>query len=89
VAVLLVFYRRFPLTHWLLPVSLGMQIGGAIGNLVDRLRFGHVIDFIDFKFWPVFNVADSCIVVGVAVLAFLLLREKPAEEANPVEPGGD
>lgn len=39
--------------------------GGALGNLYDRLRFGHVIDFLDFRFWPVFNVADACICLGV------------------------
>lgn len=82
VTALLVFYRRFGVDHWLLQVSLGMQLGGAVGNLIDRLRFGHVIDFVDFKIWPVFNVADSCIVVGVVVLAFLLLRDKPQAAAE-------
>ena len=54
-------------------VSLGLQLGGALGNLIDRVRLGHVIDFIDFKVWPVFNVADSCVVVGVVILAILML----------------
>ena len=52
-------------------VSLGLILGGAVGNLVDRLLRGNggaVIDFIDFKFWPTFNVADSCIVIGVVLL---------------------
>jgi signal peptidase II len=48
-------------------------LGGAIGNLIDRLRFGYVIDFLDFKVWPVFNIADIAIVVGVAVLVYLIL----------------
>lgn len=48
--------------------SLGLILGGAIGNLVDRLRFGYVEDFIDLRVWPVFNVADSAITVGVALL---------------------
>ncbi len=87
VAALLLFYRRFALSHWLLPVCLGMQLGGAVGNLIDRLRFGHVIDFVDLKFWPVFNVADSCIVVGVLILAILLLRDKPEE--GTMQPGSD
>ncbi|HOG48691.1 MAG TPA: signal peptidase II [Anaerolineae bacterium] len=85
---LLVFCRRFGIDHWLLHVCLGLQLGGALGNLVDRLTLGHVVDFLDFKFWPVFNVADSCIVVGVCILAFLLLRASPAEEAKPAEPDG-
>lgn len=49
-------------------VSLGMVMGGAISNLIDRIRFGYVIDFLDFKVWPVFNGADICITTGVIVL---------------------
>ncbi len=79
VVALLVFYRRFALSSWLMRVSLGLQLGGALGNLIDRVRLGHVIDFIDFKVWPVFNVADSCVVVGVVILAILMLRQAPEE----------
>jgi signal peptidase II len=86
VLALVVFFRRLPSAHWLLPVCLGMQLGGALGNLVDRLRFGHVIDFVDFHWWPVFNVADSCIVVGVLILAVLLLRDAPQEQAQQAGP---
>ena len=50
-------------------------MGGALGNLLDRLNYGYVIDFIDFKIWPVFNIADSAIVIGVLLLAYHLLRE--------------
>ena len=49
-------------------VSLGLVLGGTVGNLIDRLRLGYVTDFIDFGYWPAFNVADSSISVGVAVL---------------------
>mgnify|MGYP005864192991 CR=1 FL=1 len=80
IAGLIVFYRQYALSQPLLRLCLGLQVGGALGNLIDRLRFGHVIDFIDFKVWPVFNVADSCIVIGVVILAFVLLREMPEEE---------
>ncbi len=86
VAALLIFYRRLALSHRLMQVCLGMQLGGAIGNLTDRLRFGYVRDFVDFKIWPVFNVADSCIVIGVLILAFLLLREPEEGQLRHSEP---
>lgn len=66
-----------------LRASLGLQLGGAIGNLIDRLRSGLVVDFLDFRVWPVFNVADSAIVVGTGVVILLLLkspRDAPARE---------
>jgi signal peptidase II len=67
-------YRYFPVTGPTLHVALGLQLGGAIGNLIDRVRLGYVVDFVDLAIWPVFNVADAAIVVGVAILAFHLLR---------------
>lgn len=85
----ILFYLFYPpFEHPLLRVALGMQLGGALGNLVDRLRYGEVTDFISFPHWPTFNVADSCITVGVIVLAtFLLLRdggrETRAESGEP------
>lgn len=73
---ILLYHRHLPDGQWLIRLGLGLQLGGAVGNnLIDRLRWGHVIDFVDVHFWPVFNVADSAIVCGVALLAFLLLRE--------------
>ena len=62
------FYREMPDGTWVMRVSLGLQLGGALGNLIDRLRLGFVVDFFDFKFWPVFNVADSALVVGAVAL---------------------
>ena len=50
-------------------IAFSMILGGAIGNLVDRVYFGYVIDFIDFRIWPVFNIADSCITVGALIIA--------------------
>ena len=76
IAAIILYYRHLPGAQWLVQISLGLQLGGALGNLVDRLRYGHVIDFIDFKVWPVFNVADSSIFVGVVILAFHLLRDR-------------
>ena len=61
--------------QWLVRLSLGLQLGGATGNLIDRLRFGHVTDFIDVHMLPVFNVADAAIVWGVVLLVLLLLCE--------------
>jgi signal peptidase II len=82
IAVILLFYRQLPANPKLVLVGLGMQLGGALGNLLDRLLHGRVIDFIDLNFWPlqewpVFNVADSSVVVGVCILALLLLFEEP------------
>jgi signal peptidase II len=73
VVSIIIFYRHLPAGNSLLSVSLGLQLGGALGNLVDRLFLGSVVDFLDFKLWPVFNVADMAIVSGVAILAFHLL----------------
>jgi len=72
---IVLYYRYLPDGQWLVRLSLGLQLGGAIGNLIDRLRFGHVVDFIDIGFWPIFNVADISIVGGVALLAYCLWRE--------------
>ena len=53
--------------------ALGLVLGGTVGNLIDRLRFGYVTDFIDFRVWPVFNVADSAVTVGVIIFACSIL----------------
>ena len=101
IAAILFFYRRLPSKQRLILLSLGMQMGGAAGNLLDRLVAAlqspttspgllgwperllnaRVIDFIDLNFWPlqewpVFNLADSSVVVGVCILALYLLFEK-------------
>jgi signal peptidase II len=62
------FFARAGARHPVLPVALGLLIGGSAGNLVDRLRLGHVTDFLDLSYWPAFNLADMFIVVGVAIL---------------------
>jgi signal peptidase II len=62
--------------HGVLRIALGLQLGGAVGNLCDRVRMGEVTDFIKFPHWATFNVADSAISVGVVVIvAFLLLND--------------
>jgi signal peptidase II len=62
------YFARSGARHPVLPVALGLLIGGSAGNLVDRLRLGHVTDFLDLSYWPAFNLADTFIVVGVAIL---------------------
>lgn len=68
-------YRRLPPGRNILRIGLGLVLGGALGNLVDRLRFGKVVDFLDFRVWPVFNLADTAIFIGVCFLAWELLKE--------------
>jgi len=77
VAAILLYYWYPPFEHAIMTVAVGMILGGAIGNLSDRLRLGEVTDFIDFPHYPAFNVADSSIVVGVAVLVILFLLRRP------------
>jgi signal peptidase II len=68
VAAMLWFFARSGRRHPILPVGLGLVLGGSLANLIDRLRLGRVTDFLDFDAWPAFNLADTFIVVGVAVL---------------------
>jgi signal peptidase II len=72
---MLVFFARSGARHPVLPVALGLLIGGSASNLVDRIRLGHVTDFLDFRYWPAFNLADTFIVVGVAILFGAILFE--------------
>ena len=78
VAWMLVFFARSGSRHPVLPVALGLLIGGSVSNLLDRIRLGHVTDFLDFRYWPAFNLADSFIVIGVAVLlGALVAADRP------------
>ena len=61
-------------------ISLGLILAGALGNLIDRLFLGYVIDFLDFRIWPVFNVADSAITVGAILLGWAILTETKNEK---------
>jgi signal peptidase II len=65
---MIVFFARSGARHPVLPAALGLLIGGSLSNLVDRIRLHHVTDFIDLGWWPAFNLADSFIVIGVAIL---------------------
>ena len=80
IAAIIVYYRHLPEGYLVARVALGLMLGGALGNLIDRLRQGYVVDFADVNFWPlhnwpIFNVADSAIVVGVVLLAITMLIE--------------
>ena len=95
IAVLLYFYHVSAGGDWRVRLSLGLLLGGAVGNLIDRLWMGEVTDFLDVGAWPVFNLADSSIVTGVCILAFVYLfphalvgnrggLTQPAEDAGGV-----
>ena len=73
VAWMIVFFARSGARHPILPVALGLVIGGSASNLVDRIRLGHVTDFLDIGVWPAFNLADTFIVAGVTALVVALL----------------
>jgi signal peptidase II len=80
IASIVMFYRHLPTENIWVRVSLGLQLGGALGNLVDRITRGHVVDFVDIGFWPIFNVADLSIVLGVTLLAYHLWNEENSLE---------
>ncbi|MDE2801730.1 MAG: signal peptidase II [Chloroflexota bacterium] len=92
IAVLVYFYHAHAGRDWRVRVSMGLLLGGAVGNLIDRFVLGHVTDFLDVGPWPVFNLADSSIVTGVIMLAvvylfpnFLAGRPAPTPETAPTD----
>ena len=93
VAVLAIAFRRLIAESLWLSLALGLQFGGAIGNVLSRVRLGYVVDFINVPHWPTFNVADSAITVGVVILGFFLFARDfstaPSEAVSPpVPPAG-
>jgi signal peptidase II len=80
VGLIFYFYIKTPQSHPWLAAGFALIFGGAIGNLIDRIRFGIVVDFLDFYIgkyhWPAFNIADSAISVGIATFVFHLLFKK-------------
>jgi len=82
VAWMLTYFARSGAKHPVLPVALGLVTGGSLSNLVDRVRLGYVTDFLDFRYWPAFNLADSFIVIGVGILIAALL----AADSEPRRP---
>jgi signal peptidase II len=80
VGLILYFYLKTPRTQTWLAVAFALIFGGAVGNLIDRIRFGVVTDFLDFYIskyhWPAFNVADSVISIGIGIFVYHLLFKK-------------
>jgi signal peptidase II len=70
----LVFYQKISKEKIVLRFAVALLLGGAIGNLIDRIRIGQVIDFFDFRIWPVFNIADCAIVIGAVLICWELLK---------------
>jgi len=83
ISIFVVFYFYATLEYrsvWM-TVGCGLILGGATGNLLDRFRLGYVVDFINFSFWPTFNVADSCVSTGVVLLLIgFFTAEKMAKD---------
>lgn len=82
IGMVLLYQRYLPGDSFLVKAAMGLQLGGAVGNLIDRLRYGYVVDFIDTRVWPVFNLADSAITIGVCLLAFFLIFVQEKKEAT-------
>ena len=82
---MLLYFARSGARHPVLPVALGLVIGGSVSNLLDRIRLGYVTDFLDLRYWPAFNLADSFIVIGVGILLTALLagEREPRSAAGP------
>ncbi|MFC1807829.1 signal peptidase II [Candidatus Omnitrophota bacterium] len=81
-----IIYLLFTKTtgHRLFSLSLYLILSGAIGNLIDRIFYGHVLDFIDLRVWPVFNIADSCITIGAClVIIHIITRRSKATTKRP------
>ena len=84
---MVVFFARSGSRHPVFPAALGLLLGGSVSNLADRVRLGHVTDFVDLRYWPAFNLADSFIVVGVAILLFAVVGgdREPRRPRRPLD----
>ena len=88
---ILVYSLRHPVENWKLQLGLMLVLGGAAGNLYDRINYGYVIDFLDVFYgtyhWPTFNIADSSIAIGIGFLLLEVLHKPSVEEAKTVAAG--
>lgn len=87
--VIILYNQHLPAHLYWYRLALGLQLGGALGNLLSRMRVGHVTDFLDFGPVPVFNVADMSIVTGTILLGFLMLVDQPGKSREPDAPDSD
>ena len=81
IAILLIFFnlkKSEPLKVSLYTISLSLILAGGLGNLIDRIVYGYVVDFLDFRVWPVFNIADSAITIGAVLLGWQILFSRAA-----------
>ncbi|MFA5093405.1 MAG: signal peptidase II [Candidatus Omnitrophota bacterium] len=74
--VIILFNLKNKANSLIFKLSLSLILGGAVGNLIDRIRFGYVVDFLDFRVWPVFNLADSFITIAAVLLFWELIFTK-------------
>jgi signal peptidase II len=91
IGFLVYFYKAHALPSPVLRLAIGLQLGGAFGNLLDRVTVGAVVDFIDIGWWPIFNIADSSIVVGMTILVGALLlgdRKGQPDEGSESQDSG-
>ncbi len=86
IGFLFYFYRAHAMPSLVLRFAIGLQLGGAFGNLIDRVLNGKVVDFIDVGPWPIFNLADSSIVVGIFILMAVFLLTKESTEERQTAP---
>lgn len=76
IAAIFFYYHKLQTQNRKLQVSFALILGGAFGNLIDRLFWGEVRDFLDFRIWPIFNIADSCICIGIGLILLNSFFEK-------------
>ena len=82
IIILLLYFKNSDLPPLILRTCLGMQIGGALGNLLERITIGHVTDFIDVGPWYIFNIADSAIVISIFIIIWTYIKNPPTESTE-------
>lgn len=82
IAAVIYFYSAIKRESTWMQVGIGLLLGGAIGNLIDRIQIGMVVDFFDFRIWPIFNIADVGIVCGAFIIVITSFFAKEKDEVN-------
>lgn len=82
---IVIYFHRIPREERLMRFAIALQLGGALGNLIDRIRFGPVTDFISVGEFPVFNIADACITIGVGLLILSMWLSERQEQNTPLK----